>query len=177
MKRFTLAACPRRSLNIMATVVTYSAAISACSTAASWQCAIHLFNELLQLEQHEDSRGPFGRFASNSVAFNAAIIACEKGNQWKSALNLMHVMHSRQLQLDLITCNAVVNACSCSFRWAEPTFHSCFPQFPSMFLRSFLFGVLFLVAPFLARGCLQTCALLQLVLSRRELVNHQISSL
>lgn len=102
----------------MATVVTYSAAISACSTATSWQCAIHLFHELLQLERrerHEDSHGPLG-FASNSVAFNAAIIACEKGNQWKSALNLMHVMHSRQLQLDLITCNAVVNACSCSCR-------------------------------------------------------------
>ena len=175
-----LAACPRRSLNIMATVVTYSAAISACSTAASWQCAIHLFNELLQLEQHEDSRGPFGRFASNSVAFNAAIIACEKGNQWKSALNLMHVMHSRQLQLDLITCNAVVNACSCSFRWAEPTFHSCFMLFSLVSLHVFkILSVWSPVpgAPFLARGCLQTCALLQLVLSRRELVNHQISSL
>lgn len=134
----------------MATVVTYSAAISACSTATSWQCAIHLFNELLQLERYEDSPGPFGRFASNSVAFNAAIIACEKGNQWKSALNLMHVMLTRQLQLDLITCNAVVNACSCTCRWAKPTLCSSF-SFSPCFLDPFkpfcLFGVLFLVLP------------------------------
>ena len=62
------------------------------------------FYELLALEQ--------SGLVPNSVTFNAAIIACEKGHRWENALNLMHEMHLRRLELDLITCNAVVNTCS-----------------------------------------------------------------
>eukprot|EP00434_Breviolum_minutum_P005644 symbB.v1.2.004972.t4/scaffold288.1/size478366/2 len=93
-----------QSLNMLVTVVTCSAAISACATAACWQAALHVFYELLALEQ--------SGLVPNSVTFNAAIIACEKGHRWENALNLMHEMHLRRLELDLITCNAVVNTCS-----------------------------------------------------------------
>ena len=89
---------------MLVTVVTCSAAISACATAACWQAALHVFYELLTLEQ--------SGLVPNSVTFNAAIIACEKGHRWENALNLMHEMHLRRLELDLITCNAVVNTCS-----------------------------------------------------------------
>ena len=115
---------------MFATVVTYSAAISACSTATSWQVALHLFSELLhkqlQLPKAACYDGASICGAPNSVAFNAAVVACEKGSAWESALYFMREMDLRSLELDLITCNAVVNSCSCSCRWGYYSAYSSF---------------------------------------------------
>lgn len=101
----------------MTSVVTCSAAISACATVA-WQEALHLF-ELIEQPKHADPsqlHTHTSQSGANSVTFNAVILASEKGRRWESALMFMHFMEIRRFQCDLLTCNAVVSACSCCFR-------------------------------------------------------------
>jgi pentatricopeptide repeat protein len=109
----------RRALNILRTmrtpdVVSYTAAMHACSRGRQWQRALQLFDELTavvtqqQQQQQQQQRRQRKRTSSSSSsssssdgyssvlalnvqAYTAAIDACSKGQQWQRALQLLQV--------------------------------------------------------------------------------------
>ena len=64
-----------------ATLISFSAAISACDKARQWEQTLTLFHKVRATG-----------VAANVICFNAAISACEKGEQWEQALTLLHKM-------------------------------------------------------------------------------------
>eukprot|EP00435_Cladocopium_sp_Y103_P042202 s722_g11.t1 len=107
-----------------ADVVCFGAAISACETAAEWQHALNLLQQLLQAE-----------LLPNTVIFNALASfieairlpqGCfpllhpfeEKAGRWPLALQLLTEAQALQLA-DLVTFNAVISACEKGQQWRK----------------------------------------------------------
>jgi pentatricopeptide repeat protein len=106
-------------------VITFSAAISACTTGGQWEKALDLFREM-------QSRG----IDPDVITFSAAISACEKGRQWEKALDLFREMQSRGIDPNEITYNATIAACFNAERYSEALNlasraqeQRCFPNF------------------------------------------------
>ena len=59
-------------------VITYSAAISACKKGSRWQQALELLTEM-------QAQG----LEPGVITYSAVISACEKGSQWHEALGLL----------------------------------------------------------------------------------------
>ncbi|CAK9101579.1 unnamed protein product [Durusdinium trenchii] len=75
------------------TVISYSAAISACEKGGQWQQALEFYN--------------------------AAISACEKCGQWQHALKLFEAMPKAKVQPDVISYSAAIGACEKGGQWQQ----------------------------------------------------------
>ncbi|CAK9017896.1 unnamed protein product [Durusdinium trenchii] len=85
------------------TVVTFSAAISACDR---WWQALQLLTLM------------FARALSpTTVTFNAAIAAAEKAQEWQVALLLLADMLKQQVLPSVVSFSSAVSACEKSLRW------------------------------------------------------------
>lgn len=75
--------------------ITYSAVISACSSAGRWQEAEQLFERMLA-ETVPDCQ-------PNTITYSSLISACERGGRLDRALDWFERMKSAGVQADLIT--------------------------------------------------------------------------
>lgn len=82
---------------LQATLITFSAAVSACEKSAKWQEAIHLLGEV-ELQ----------RLEGDLILHNAAIRACEQATKWQQALHLLHQAEENQLRSNEITYSSVI---------------------------------------------------------------------
>ncbi|CAE7307570.1 MRL1 [Symbiodinium pilosum] len=93
------------SLSVL-TVVTFSAAISACGKSSQWIAALDLFSSM-------DKR----TLEANVITLSSAITACERSLKWPEALVLIADALSTQLKPNTIAYSAALSACSQSWQW------------------------------------------------------------
>jgi len=89
----------------MRTVVSFSAAMSACGNGKQWI-------EALKLQLELETVG----LQCNVISQNAALSACEKGDEWLRASHLLCHGFS-QLQRSLVSVNSVISACEKGTVW------------------------------------------------------------
>eukprot|EP00438_Fugacium_kawagutii_P031975 Skav234152 [mRNA] locus=scaffold2592:207880:209484:+ [translate_table: standard] len=87
-------------------LVTYSAAISACQSAAQWQEAVFLFGKMRSKEM-----------LPNVITYSAVLSACDKGGQWERSLKLLQEMGESQVLPDSVACGAALSACERGLQW------------------------------------------------------------
>ena len=95
-------------VKVSPTVISYSAAISACEKGAQWERALTLFQAM-----------PKAKIPSDVISCNAAISACEKGGQWEQALTLFHAMPKEKILSDVISYSAAISACEKGGQWEQ----------------------------------------------------------
>eukprot|EP00435_Cladocopium_sp_Y103_P032548 s3879_g8.t1 len=97
------------SLSLQKDVVSYSSAVHACSLGKKWPTAVHLFSGMW-------IQGPLPNVVACGAAFNAASNSAS-GGWW--VLAALKRMEMRRLKPSVVCFNAALNACACSFLWAE----------------------------------------------------------
>ena len=124
----------------------YGAVIQACRRSGQWEMALGLFermekekpvvqkntiiyNQMISILGDAKQLGQvlnlYDRMTEDevpkdSVTFTVAITACEKAGDWKTAIKMYKDMEQvYSLQPNLITLNAVLNACAHNRRWQE----------------------------------------------------------
>eukprot|EP00397_Hematodinium_sp_SG-2012_P018259 GEMP01018700.1.p1 GENE.GEMP01018700.1~~GEMP01018700.1.p1 ORF type:complete len:778 (-),score=183.43 GEMP01018700.1:398-2710(-) len=90
------------------TVVSYSAAISACEKAGEWVAAVRLL-DTMKAEN----------VAPNAIAYSATISACARAAEWSVALNIFDSMLSEKVKKDVIVFNAAITACANAAMWTR----------------------------------------------------------
>ncbi|CAE7770868.1 unnamed protein product [Symbiodinium sp. CCMP2456] len=93
---------------LQSTVVSFSAAISACEQVQSWHVVIGLLAALRR-------RGT----EPNVISYSAAVSAFEKASRWCEVLQLITEMRDQNLQPNVITYTSALGACDVSQRWEQ----------------------------------------------------------
>lgn len=88
----------KKSDDIEPTVVSYSAALSACEKGGQWELAL----ELLELMRSQ--------MQPNVFAYSACISACGAGGEWQKSVELHKEMIRAGVEPSLISFNAVLEA-------------------------------------------------------------------
>ena len=84
----------------------FTAGISACARAQTWQLAVHLFNSMSK-----------AKVVANVFSYNSTISACEKGGQWQLAMQLLDSMRTATICADVISYSATISACEKGGQW------------------------------------------------------------
>lgn len=120
------AAVPHSRLH--ADVVTPSLAISAHAVFGRWQDVLVVIEESFRTSQGVD--GPAQ--AVDAVACNAALMACDErklseewqngqngqnGQNWQMVLELLHDLHGRQVQRNIMTYSTAIRSCGKGSAW------------------------------------------------------------
>ena len=93
--------------NIVPTVITYSALISAAEKGQQWKLALQVLEEMK------------GKFPPNVIAYSATISALSKGQQWETALSLFRELQSNGCCPSVVTYNATINALEKGLQWEQ----------------------------------------------------------
>ena len=90
-------------------VITFSAAISACAVGKKWQEAVFLLGKCAE------------QMPPDVVAYNASLNACEKAGQWSAALALLSELcsnhHIDGSVPDVISYNSTISVCALAAKW------------------------------------------------------------
>ena len=104
----------RQTPGMKANTISYSAVISACSSAGRWQEAEQLFSEM-----DGDDCSP------NAITFSCLISACERGGQFDRALDWFQRMQQSGVDADGIIYRCAAPSSSRSSQWLP-----CRPAIP-----------------------------------------------
>eukprot|EP00435_Cladocopium_sp_Y103_P045857 s1549_g13.t1 len=123
------------SQQVFPDIVTYNTLMSALGKASLWQLVLQLMQQIW-----------WQRLEPDMFSYNTAISACEKSSHWQRAMNLLSQVLARQggwtgsglqekasewqqalailkfllrssLQINVITCNALISACEKATQW------------------------------------------------------------
>jgi len=92
---------------------TYSALISACSSAGDWDLAVDVFHRMKTAATSDPRCRP------NQVTFNAIISASERGGHYDVCLACFQDMMNTEYSPDSVTYCSAINACQKLGRWEE----------------------------------------------------------
>ncbi|CAE8627385.1 unnamed protein product [Polarella glacialis] len=87
-------------------VITYSAAISACTEYKHWEAGLHLLRRLQS-----------GQESPNVITYNAAITSLEKSFKWEMALEVFSELLKSNLNPTEVSFSAAVSACRHGHNW------------------------------------------------------------
>ena len=82
---------------VVADIITYSAAISACEKGQQWQRAMDFLGQVRA-----------AGMVLNVITYSAAISACEKGGQWDRALSLLDKLRKGGMTRTVISFSAAI---------------------------------------------------------------------
>ena len=94
--------------DVQPNVISYNAAISACTQGSQWERALNLFEPM-----------SLNRVWPNNVSYNAAMSACEKGGQWQHALALIADMTNVKLSPEVYGFSTAISACEKMCQWQQ----------------------------------------------------------
>eukprot|EP00439_Symbiodinium_sp_Y106_P019042 s1768_g2.t1 len=95
---------------LRASVVSCSAAASACEKGSAWLQAMLLI-----------SSSQKSKIQLDVIAYSALASACAQGDSWQTAVCLVADLRQSDGHTDLVTCNAVITACAEGRRWRTAT--------------------------------------------------------